>query len=93
MNQVDRSSKTASIKILAHTPQEALAVVRALGRVLPGVKITSGVRPSDRSQSTSTRFDFEFFCFVLVPFELTAAGEARPTQKNAVLAFKEGRAP
>lgn len=89
----DRPSKTVSVKLLGHTPEEILAVVRALDRVLPGVKITSGVRPSEPSEGRATRFSFEFFCFALVPFELSPSGEAKPTQRNAILAFKEGRHP
>ena len=89
----DRPSRTVSVKLLGHTPEEILAVLRALDRTLPGIKITSGVRPSDPSQSRATRFSFEFYCFALVPFELTPSGEAKPTARNAVRAFTEGRRP
>ena len=91
MPPIDRPSKTVSIKILANTADEVLAVIRAINRILPGVRITSGIRPSDHT--TPSRFPSEFYAFVLVTFELTPGGEARPTQRNAVTAFKEGRRP
>ena len=89
----DRPTRTVSVKILAHTAEEVLATVRALDRALPGVKLTSGVRPSERTQSKTGRFDYEYFAFALVSFELTLSGEAKPTARNAVRAFTEGRRP
>ncbi|MDG6900209.1 MAG: hypothetical protein JRM88_06575 [Nitrososphaerota archaeon] len=90
---LDRPTRTVSVKILAHTAEEAIALVKALDRALPGVKLTSGVRPSERTQSKATRFDYEYYAFALVTFTLSASGEARPTAENAKTAFMEGRRP
>lgn len=90
---LDRPTQTVSLKVLADRPEEIFAVLKSLDRVLPGVQLTSGIRPSERTQSTATRFDYRYFAFALVSFELTPSGEARPTQRNSILAFKAGRQP
>lgn len=91
MPQIDRPSRVVSLKVQGNTAEDILAVIRAINRVLPGLRITSGIRPSDHA--TPSRFPSEYYAFVLVSFELNSAGEARPTQRNAVIAFKEGRSP
>ena len=91
MPQIDRPSRVVSLKIQGNTAEDILAVIRAINRVLPGLRITSGIRPSDHA--TPSRFPSEYYAFVLVPFELAPSGEAKPTAKNAVLAFTEGRQP
>ena len=91
MPQVDRPSRVVSLKVQGNSAEDILAVVRTISRVLPGVRITSGIRPSDHA--TPSRFPSEFYAFVLVTFTLSASGEARPTAENAVLAFREGRSP
>jgi hypothetical protein len=91
MNDLAHKTRTVSVKISANTPDEILAIVKLLNRHLPGVRLTTGIKLGDHA--TPTRFPDDYFAFALVSFELTAAGEARPTQKNAVLAFEEGRRP
>jgi hypothetical protein len=85
----ERNNRTVSVKIQANTPEEIMALVRAINGELPGVKMTSGIKPSDHRDAQG-RFDYGFYCFLLVSFELTASGNARPTQRNAVIAFQEG---
>lgn len=92
---LQRNNKTVSVKI-AGEPEPIMALVRVIDSALPGVVITTGVKPSDH-KGTKGRFDYPYFCFLLVSFELVGSGSgepiARPTQRNAILAFKEGRTP
>ena len=88
----ERPTRTVSLKALGRRPEDVLAVFRAVVRVLPGVKVTSGVHQSDHAgPRAGGRFDYEFYGFCLVTFELSPTGEARPTQANAIRAFKDGR--
>jgi len=88
---VERANRTVSVKVQGHSAEEILAIFKALEKVLPGVQITSGIKPS--SFQSGNRFDYPYYSFALVSFELTPDGNARPTQRNAVLAFEEGREP
>ncbi len=91
MSNLAHKTRTVSIKISANTPDEIFAIVKLLNRYLPGVRLTTGIKLGDHA--TASRFPDDFFAFALVSFELTSAGEARPTQRNAVIAFREGRSP
>jgi len=88
----ERNNRTCSVKIQGNTPEEIAALIRFFSESLPGVKVTTGIKPSDH-EGAKGRFDYAYFCFLLVPFELTPSGSARPTQTNAVLDFKAGLTP
>ena len=83
-------SRTVSVKVQGNAAEEIFAIVKLLERKLPGCRVTTGIRPSDHTKGKG-RFDFEYYLFLLVPFELDPDGNARPTERNAVLAFQEGR--
>ena len=90
----ERPTRTVSLKAQGNSPEDILAIFRAIDRILPGIKVTSGVHLSDHArarQGEPTRFDYDFYGFALVTFELSPSGAARPTQANAIRAFKEGR--
>lgn len=92
----NRLNRTVSIKVQANDPNSILAFFRTVEKILPGVKITSGIRPTDPVPSfdkpvSVQQFRYDYFSFALVSFELTPEGNARPTQRNAVMAFKTGR--
>jgi hypothetical protein len=93
----ERNNRTVSLKIQGQTPEEILALERRIDEVLPGCKMTTGIKANEYPAAQRTgRFNYDYYAYVLVSFELgvSPSGQpvARPTQRNAVLAFKEEQA-
>ncbi len=89
MSEYSRAYRECGFTIRGNTEAEILAVVRVLDRRLLGVRI-GGVRPIE-GRLGETRW--KMLVQGVVAFELTPEGNARPTQRNAELAFKAGRRP
>lgn len=88
---LERNNRTVSVKIQGQTAEEIFALVKMIDAELPGVKITTGIKPNQYPEALRVgRFNYAYYAYLLVSFELTPAGTARPTQHNAVLAFREG---
>lgn len=92
-----RNNKRVSLKIQGQSPEEILAVKTAIDTFLPGVVMTTGIKPNlYPTKQEKSRWDYAYYAYVVVSFELVASSSgapiARPTQRNAVLAFQEGRA-
>ena len=83
-----RANRQVGFTLRGNIPEELLAVVGALDSVLPGIK-HQGVHEIGKDALHVTHFRFYLSGFI--QFELTPSGYARPTQKQAIRVFKEGR--
>jgi hypothetical protein len=76
-----RTIRTISVKLMGADPVGLLAFQKFLLRHFDGdARATSGIRAGDKKLG-SGRFPADFFSYLLVTFEVTPAGDARPTQR------------